>query len=341
VYGTGLGCQYLDITGIAPGAYRLRVTLDPFGQISELNETNNVVSVAVTLPGATTSTTTSATTSTTVPGGSCGTPTVVPAAGGLFTGTTSGSSLLAGTCGSTDTSPERVFLWTPATSGLANIETCGTATSYDSVLYLRERGCTGTEIGCNDDTFGCGTAAGSARGSRVRTNVVAGTSYAIVVDGYRGQGGSFALRITPPPPGGTTTSTTLAPPACSGATVIPASGGTFTGTTSGSSLLAGTCGSTETSPERVFLWTPATSGLANIQTCGTATSYDSVLYLREGGCTGTEIGCNDDTAGCATGAGASRGSRVRTNVVAGRPYAIVVDGYRGLRGSFTLQVTPP
>ena len=337
VYDTGLGCQYIDITGVPAGSYNIRVTLDPFQQITESNETNNVTTRAVTLTGGATSTTTpttSTSTSTTLPGGSCATPTVVPASGGLFTGTTGGSSLVAGTCGSSDTSPDRVFLWTPNVSGLANIETCGTGTSYDSVLYMRQGGCSGAEIGCNDDSAGCAIAGGASRGSRLRTNVTAGTPYAIVVDGYHGAGGSFTLRITAPTPGGTTT-TTL-PSTCS-ATTIPAAGGTFTGTTSGTSTLAGSCGLSDTSPERVFLWTPATSGLANLETCSD-TAYDTVLYLREGGCSGTEIGCNDDTAGCGT---SSRGSRVRTNVLAGTPYAIVVDGYHGQSGSFTLKVTPP
>jgi hypothetical protein len=353
VYGTGLGCQYIDITGVPGGNYILRVTLDPFGQIPELNEGNNVASTPITLSGGpttttlvattsttrppttstTTTTTTSTSTSTTSP---CSAATVIPAAGGVFTGSTSGSSGLAGACGASGTSPERIFTWTPATSGLATFETCGSGTVYDSVLYLRQGSCTGTEIGCNDDTAGCGIASGSSRGSRVTANVSAGTPYAIVVDGYRGQGGSFSLRVTPP---GSTTTTTL-PAGCSGATVIPPGGGTVTGTTSGTSAFAGACGSSGSSPERVFSWTPSRSGTATIQTCGAGTTYDSVLYVREG-CTGPEIGCNDDTPGCLNSSGASRGSRLAVSVNAGATYLIVVDGYRGAQGNFALQVTLP
>src|SRR5206468_2779778 len=51
VYGSQLGCQYLDITGIAPGNYTLRVTADPFARISELDEGDNVVSTPVAIPG--------------------------------------------------------------------------------------------------------------------------------------------------------------------------------------------------------------------------------------------------------------------------------------------------
>src|SRR5207247_9238921 len=66
--------------------------------------------------------------------------------------------------------------------------------------------------------------------------------------------------------------------------VIPADGGTFTGATSGTSTLAGTCGNSGASPEQVFQWTPAVSGMATIETCGSGTTYDSVLYLRAGSC---------------------------------------------------------
>src|SRR5262249_51489566 len=126
---------------------------------------------------------------------------------------------------------------------------------------------------------------------------------------------------------------------CSGATTIPAAGGTFTGTTSGTGSLAGSCGSSSPSPERVYLWTPAASGTAIIQTCGTGTNFDSVLYVRGGSCTGTEMACNDDA--CTIAGGTSHGSRVTPVVTAGQPVAIVVDGFRGQAGTYSLSVTPP
>src|SRR6266581_5683396 len=58
---------------------------------------------------------------------------------------------------------------------------------------------------------------------------------------------------------------------CASPTVIAAQGGTFTGTTSGTNLLTGGCGSSGISPEKVFQWTPTVSGTATIQTCGAGT----------------------------------------------------------------------
>src|SRR5213079_469326 len=127
---------------------------------------------------------------------------------------------------------------------------------------------------------------------------------------------------------------------------IPAQGGTMSGATSGAtsgaSALAGSCGSSGDSPERVYRWTPAVSGMATIQTCGAGTSFDTVLYLRSGVCaSGPEMaaGCNDDA--CANASGLLRASRITPTVTAGQTYFIVVDGYGGATGTFTLTVTPP
>src|SRR5262245_1072402 len=41
-YAASLGCQYLEITGVPPGDYVLRVVVDPHDRVSESNEGNNV-----------------------------------------------------------------------------------------------------------------------------------------------------------------------------------------------------------------------------------------------------------------------------------------------------------
>src|SRR5919197_5472369 len=137
---------------------------------------------------------------------------------------------------------------------------------------------------------------------------------------------------------------------CTSPTVIPAQGGTVSGATSGPSALAGSCGSSATSPEYVYQWTPAVSGTATIQTCGAGTTFDTVLYLRSGACDGPEVagGCNDDACPGArrrqhhtNGLGLYRASRLTPAVTAGQTYFIVVDGYRGAQGTFSPTGTPP
>lgn len=318
-------------------------------------------------------------------GGGCSGPIIVPATGGIFTGTTSGASTLAGSCSLTDNSPEKVFQWTPSVSGTAVIETCGSGTNFDTVLYLRGTSCSlANDVSCNDDTPGCPVNDGSStdRGSRLTIDVAAGQSYHVVVDGWNTASGTFTLSLRvmtesepepiPVAPTPTFTATpvrtsTAAPTAtfteaaspfptptftatpaagdCSGTIRIPAEGGVFTGTTRGASALRGGCTLTDNSPEQVFEWTPPASGPAVIETCGGATSFDTVLYLRGGSCedAGSEVTCNDDTAGCwvADGSDVDRGSRLNLNVTGGQTYFIVVDGWNTASGNFRLRVDGP
>src|SRR5213076_11411 len=191
--------------------------------------------------------------------------------------------------------------------------------------------------GCNDDT--CPNATGLFRASRITPTVTAGQTYFIVVDGYGGAQGTFSLTVIPP---GDPAATLPGGGACSSPTLIPAPGGTFSGTTSGTSALVGSCGSSGTAPERVYLWTPAVSGTATIQTCGAGTTFDTVLYMRSGACaSGPEMaaGCNDDA--CTNATGLYRASRLTPTVTAGQTYYIVVDGYGGAQGLYGLTVTPP
>jgi hypothetical protein len=325
-YYSSLGCQYLDVTDVPGGAYTLRVTVDPFVRIPELNEGNNVITTSVTLPGGPTGP------------DACASPVVIPADGGVFPGSTSGGSTYSGTCGSSGSSPEKVYQWTPSVSGTTTIQTCSaTGTNFDSVIYMRSGSCaSGSQVGCNDDATGCAASSSSTHASRLTATVTAGQTYFIFVDGYQGASGNFSLSVAAP-------GTTPPPPTpCGSPTVVPPAGGVFTGTTSGTSTLTGTCAATSPAPEKVFQWTPATSGTATIQTCSTSgTNFDTVLYMRTGTCQGTQAACNDDTSGCSTGAGQGLGSRIRPNVTAGQTYFIVVDGYASSEGNFTLSITQP
>ena len=55
-----------------------------------------------------------------------------------------------------------------------------------------------------------------------------------------------------------------------------------------------------------------------------------------------EAACNDDTSGCFTSEpNDHHASRLTPSVVAGQTYFIVVDGFGGSQGTFSLTVTPP
>src|SRR2546425_3465194 len=185
--------------------------------------------------------------------------------------------------------------------------------------------------------------------STADTGLAASTTHTYAISAVDNMGNESAksapVSVTTPscPTITTTTSsttTTLPPDACASPIVIPSGGGTFAGTTSGTGTLSATCGSSLGSPEKVFAWTPGGSGSDTIQTCGAGTSYDTVLYMRSGGCqSGLEVACNDDA--CPNSTGLSRASQITVNVTAGQTYFIVVDGYLGASGAFSLTVTPP
>jgi hypothetical protein len=314
----------------------------------------------------------------TVTPNACSNPTLIPAAGGTFADLTSGPSTESGTCAMTSNSPEQVYQWVPTLSGVARIQTCG-ATSFDTVLYMRSKDCgTGVEAVCVDDTLNCATGSGPGKGSVITPVVVAGETYFIFVDGFNGAAGSFSLTVEPPAtPTPTPTTTPTAPPtptetptatetstptvtatpavtetpvptvtatpnACLNPTAIPAEGGTFNGVTSGPSTQSGTCAAIDNAPEQVFQWMPAFSGVATIQTCSAATTFDTVLYLRSKNCgVGAQVACVDDTPGCGTANGPGQGSVITPTVVAGETYFIIVDGYNGESGTFDLTVIPP
>src|SRR5207237_3226938 len=127
--------------------------------------------------------------------GSCAAPVVLPAEGGTFTGTTVGTGSVSGSCALSNPAPERVFSWTAPRTGTALIETCGGTTSYDTVLYVRNGTCGGTEASCNDDATGCTTSEPSyVHRSTLTPAVAAGPTYTAAADGYRAHQGHFSLR---------------------------------------------------------------------------------------------------------------------------------------------------
>jgi hypothetical protein len=133
--------------------------------------------------------------------GGCAAAVTIPSEGGVFTGTTAGASTLAASCGESFNAPENVYRWVPARSGTALLETCSAATTYDTIVSVRQPSCeSGPERACNDDTVGCATGEPHPyHGSRVSVPVTAGVAYFIVVDGFGTKRGTYELRVMPPP----------------------------------------------------------------------------------------------------------------------------------------------
>src|SRR5262249_19803845 len=85
---------------------------------------------------------------------------------------------------------------------------------------------------------------------------------------------------------------------CADAIDIPSDGGGVTGTTvGGTNVFGSSCGIDILAPERLFRWTPSTSHVATIGTCGPGTTFDTSVYVREATCFGPDLACNDDACG--------------------------------------------
>jgi hypothetical protein len=83
-----------------------------------------------------------------------------------------------------DTDTDNVWTFAPGEDGWYEFRADA---AYDTVLaVLRDRG-EGEELGCNDDD-------GDGTNSRLRLRLARGVRYLVVVDGYRGDHGEYALR---------------------------------------------------------------------------------------------------------------------------------------------------
>ncbi len=90
----------------------------------------------------------------------------------------------------------------------------------------------------------------------------------------------------------------------------------------------GSCGG-DGAPEAIIVWSAPTTGTWTLDTIGS--DFDTVLYVRSGTCSGTEVDCNDDSS--------STQSSVTITATAGESYYIFVDGYSSNSGNFVLNAT--
>jgi len=111
---------------------------------------------------------------------------------GTTTGTTVGmhTDIATETCQSNATGNDiALSLQLPVPVTTIQFDTVDAGTTFDTILSLRDTTCAAaTQIGCNDDT----STPFSTRSTLVVTALAAG-NYALVLDGYSGQSGSFTL----------------------------------------------------------------------------------------------------------------------------------------------------
>jgi hypothetical protein len=185
---------------------------------------------------------------------------------------------------------------------------------FDTVLAVR-RDCAApsSEIACANDANASGTT------RIVHRNLAAGTYY-LVLDGNRALlSGAYSLAVN----------TTPAANELSCENALDVTGGAAVwGRTSGPGRSRSPCGG-DGSPEEVFTFSLDSPTEITVHTVGS--SFDTVLYLRQGRCDGgSTLVCDDDSGG-------GNQSRIETTLPAGR-YHLFVDGQDGASGSYRLVV---
>ncbi len=101
-------------------------------------------------------------------------------------------------------------------------------------------------------------------------------------------------------------------------------------TTGGTNHRSGSCGGSASNEATVGFTAPST-GAYTFTTAGS--SFDTVLYVLDGGCTGFELGCNDDVS---TG---DHTSTLTLPLGMGQTVTVVIDAYGGGNGDWDLNIT--
>jgi hypothetical protein len=139
-----------------------------------------------------------ATTLTFTRGGRTGTTITAPGTATINGTTVGGANVSTATCTTLATGPDvgYYFLVCPATTRTVAANTCATATSWDTVLYL-EKAPSATDLVCNDDSLTtCGTASPIRLSSFSGGGARGAAGLGLIVDGYNGASGAYTLNYT-------------------------------------------------------------------------------------------------------------------------------------------------
>jgi len=215
--------------------------------------------------------------------------------------TVSRSALSTGSCGG-ETAKDVTFQWTAPEAGRFEFTTSGS--DFDTLLYVRDGGCAGPELACNDDTGGVT--------STVSLQLAAAQTVFVTVDGYDADGG-YVLSIDRSECRFTDLGSRL------GGTVLQAD------SLGAPNNHSGSCGGA-LGGEVVARWTAPAEGEYRFSTEGTADDVDTVLYLLDAGCDGAELSCRDARNGSD---GVHVADTLLRQMMQGESVAIVVDGRRG------------
>ncbi len=220
--------------------------------------------------------------------------------------TSSGDNTVAGSCGGF-TQPDDLYLFTAGAAGLYIFDTFGSA--YDTLLFVRDGGCDGLELGCNDD-------AGGGQQSQLALPLDAGQTVLVAVDGGTGSG-DYELTID----------RVMCPDEDLASNLPTSVGGATVGAFDKAAMVG--CGAVDgNAPDYAFEWTAPAAAQYTFDLVGS--DYDTVLYVQDAACGGNELGCNDDAVGLQ--------SVVSVNLAQDQTVVLVISGWNGGAGNFVLNI---
>ncbi len=337
-YGRHLDCQWIDVTGVPAGDYVLEVAVNPARVLGELDYTNDVVRVPVTLPDdpnicdPTTEICGNGRDESCdgVPddgcapltdNATCKTAHTIDGSG-LFQGeiTADNAGDVSPSCGGAG--GDLFFQFDVSTAGIVYMSTYGS--DIDTTLSVfRGNACTDEAL-CVDD--GCGDAAG---GGHFLGVMEAGPYTAVVKAKEAGATGHVQFK--------------LQQAGCSNAALLDVAQGEAHGDSTGlENVTAPSCVIPDGGDGPDQLWYFATcpgAHATSLRTCSPDTGFDTVLEVRDGACLGPTYqgACNDDLE-----PGQQLCSDVETTLQSDGAgdglWFVLVDGYgAGDGGAYTLQ----
>jgi hypothetical protein len=309
VYEAGLPCQYIDVTGVAPGDYVLRMIVNPDELIPESDTDNNVTLVPVRIPpsGCVAPANDDFANARAISNGSppitqfnfCATR---EPAEPLHAGNGGGHSVW--------------FNWTPTSNQTAVITT--KRSDFNTLLGVY----TGNSVGAlapvisSDDIT-----PGYWKQSEVTFAATAGVTYRIAVDGYNNEVGTVVLNLNPP----------ANDDFANAQTISGKSGGVLGSTIGASKEPYETAHAFDVGGHSIwYRWTAPASEPVDFNTLGSDFNTTLAVYTATVVTNLSLVAANnDDTGGTFT-------SRVGFNAVAGTSYMIAVDGATGDSGHVVL-----
>jgi hypothetical protein len=198
--------------------------------------------------------------------------------------------------------------FTAPSSGTYQFDTIGSP--VDTTVQIFDVTCGGSALACDGD--------GSGDDGVVIVPLAANQTVIAMVD--TPTAGNYQLNVSPGPP-------------CPQLDLGSTSPQTATGSTFGqANTSTGAC-ATSTSPDVAYSFTAPSNGTYTFDTNGSA--FDTVLYVKDGSCTGAEIACDDDS-------GNGTQSVVQVSLNPNETVVIYVDGFgTNSSGNYTLNVSGP